>query len=108
MRFDIELPEMKPVLMNLRTTVTGRRPPFDLRLLSGAGERPDTAPAGRRRTYFDGRWHDTALYRRESLPVGAAIEGPAIVEQSDTTTWIDPRASAVTDEFGNLVVTVRP
>ncbi len=108
MRFDIELPEMKPVLMNLRTTVIGRRPPLDLRLLAGGGERLDAAPAGRRRTYFDGRWHDAALYRRDMLPVGARIEGPAVVEQPDATTWLDPRASAVTDEFGNLVVAVQP
>jgi N-methylhydantoinase A len=94
--------------MNLRTTVIGRRPPLDLRLLAGGGEHLDAAPAGRRRTYFDGRWHDAALYRRDMLPVGVRIEGPAVVEQPDATTWLDPRASAVTDEFGNLVVAVQP
>ena len=33
-------------------------------------------------------------------------EGPAIVEQSDTTVVIDPGATAVVDSLGNLVLSV--
>ncbi len=108
-RFDIELPEMCPVLMNLRTAVIGRRPPLDLRLFApGKGGRVTDAISGRRQVYFDGDWHNTTIYQREALPAGANIAGPAIIEQSDTTTVIDPHAHANIDTFGNLIISVMP
>jgi N-methylhydantoinase A len=106
-RFDIELPEMCPVLMSLRTTVIGRRPPVDLHLLASNGTGTLAgAVIGRRPTYFDGSWHETIIYRRDGLPANVELSGPAIVEQSDTTIFIDPPSKAVTDSFGNLIVTV--
>ncbi len=107
LRFDIELPEMKAMLANIRTTVIGRREPVDLGMFAasggGAGE---TAPNGRRRVYFNGSWHDTALYDRASLAPGMQLTGPAIVEQPDTTVVIDPGATARVDDLGNLVILV--
>jgi N-methylhydantoinase A len=108
-RFDIELPEMRPVLMNLRTAVIGRRPKLDLHLFAPpAGAAVADAVSGHRSVCFDGAWHETTIYRRDGLGPGAAIAGPAIVEQSDTTTVIDPHADAMVDEYGNLIITVQP
>ena len=64
------------------------------------------APAGRRRAWFDGTWHDTPVYRREQLGVGAALTGPAIVEQLDTTTVIEPGDRVRVDALGNLEIAV--
>jgi len=46
------------------------------------------------------------VYQRAELPVGFEFTGPAIVEQSDTTTLVyrDHRASV--DSFGNLIIDV--
>jgi N-methylhydantoinase A len=106
-RFDIELPEMQPMLVSLRTAVIGRRPPVDLRLLASPASGPlAEAVSGRRQVCFDDVWHDTTILRRDGLPADTAFSGPAIVEQPDATTAIDPRSAAVTDAFGNLIVTV--
>ena len=35
---------------------------------------------------------------------GARVTGPAILEQSDTTIFVDPGLGAEVDKFGNLVV----
>ncbi len=106
-RFDIELPEMQPMLVSLRSAVIGRRPSVDLRLLASPATGPlAQAVSGRRRVCFDGAWHDTTILRRDGLPAETAFSGPAIVEQPDATTLIDPRCEAVTDAFGNLIVTV--
>jgi N-methylhydantoinase A len=51
------------------------------------------APAG---------FRPTAIYDRARLPVGARIDGPAIVEQTDTTTVIPPGYSATVDTSSNL------
>ena len=91
-RFEVELREMRAQVVNLRTAVIGRRRPVSIEgliSLEGAGS-GGVSPAGRRRAWFDGRWHDTPVYRREQLAVGTELEGPAIVEQLDTTTVIEP------------------
>ena len=62
---------------------------------------------GKRRVWFENNWHDTDIYRREHLVVGATLEGPAIVEQLDTTTVIEPGDRARVDALGNLEITVR-
>ncbi len=61
-------------------------------------------PAGRRAVWFDGKSHDAALYRREALEAGAAILGPAIVEQFDSTTVVPPGMSARVDGFLNILI----
>ncbi|HYG41423.1 MAG TPA: hydantoinase/oxoprolinase family protein [Bordetella sp.] len=105
-RFDLLLPEMKPMLMNVRTTVVGVRAPIDLSIFRPADGTIEQAMAGRRNVYFDGRWFDTPIYRRENLPLHAVFNGPAIVEQSDTTIVIDPGTSCTVDEFGSILIDV--
>ena len=62
--------------------------------------------AGERQTWLGGRWVRASVYDRRGLPPGSAIEGPAIVEQSDTTTFLGLGDRARVDDFGNLVVEV--
>ena len=50
---------------------------------------------------------DTAFYRRELLPVGSRIEGPAIILQTDTTTVVPPGWTIVADGSGNLIIQAR-
>jgi N-methylhydantoinase A len=59
------------------------------------------ARLGERRAYFGGEVA-TAVYERARLPIGARIDGPAIVEQLDTTTVIPPGVTALVDDAGNL------
>ena len=47
----------------------------------------------------------TGFYRRSRLGPGHCIEGPAVVEQPDTTTAIPPGWRARVDRFGNLRLT---
>jgi len=56
---------------------------------------------GERRAYFDG-FVPTAIYERSRLPLGGRVPGPAIVEQTDTTTVIPPGVVALVDDAGNL------
>ncbi|MDX1433619.1 MAG: hydantoinase B/oxoprolinase family protein, partial [Gammaproteobacteria bacterium] len=104
-RFDIELAEMTPVLVSLRSTVVGVRAQPPVSGAAPAGTLGD-ARRGHRRVWFAGTWHDTGVYARDALPAGAVIEGPAIVEQPDTTIPIGPGARAEVDARGNLVVSV--
>ncbi|MBK4717784.1 hydantoinase/oxoprolinase family protein [Azospirillum sp. YIM DDC1] len=99
------LPGVGAKIVNLRTAAIGRRPHFDLAALApAAGTTVEGARAGARPVWFDGAWHETAVYNRLDLPVGAHIQGPAILEQPDATTVIDPDLSARVDGFGNVIV----
>lgn len=90
-------------IINLRSAVTGKRPKFDLKTL--APTTADLSPAkATRPVHFGNRWHDTAIHDRLSLPVGAVIPGPAILEQPDTTVLVEPGLQARVDPFGNTLI----
>jgi N-methylhydantoinase A len=50
---------------------------------------------------------ETAFYRRELLPIGQVIEGPAIILQTDSTTVVPPGSSLAADGTGNLIIQLR-
>ena len=54
--------------------------------------------------HFAGAWHETKLYRRLELPVGAEIPGPTILEQPDTTVLIEPGLVGKVDAYGNTLI----
>jgi N-methylhydantoinase A len=102
-RFQVRLPEIRAVLVNLATSVVGRRRPFDLAALSagGGGE----ARLGTRRLFADGTWHEATVWRREALAPGARLAGPAVLQQADATIILEPGCAAVADSLGNLRIT---
>ena len=108
-RFRVELPEIRANLVNLNTSVTGVRPALDLSRLTDPRAR--TATLGQARTeirpvWFDGVFTDTPVYAREKLPLDAEISGPAILEQMDATTVLEPGDRARPDGDGNLIIEV--
>ena len=107
-RFQIRMPEIRATLVNLNTSVTGRRRPFPVAsLLDPTARGADIAAArtGARPVFAGGRWADCPIYDRDALPLGATLTGPAILEQADATTFIEPGARLRVDEIGNLRVT---
>lgn len=94
-------------VVNVRCAVVGVRAPIDW-AESRPEARTDIADAivGQRDVLFGGEWQSTPIYRREHLPTGAAFSGPAIVEQSDCTTVVDPSCRVELDAHQNLVITL--
>ena len=66
----------------------------------------ETSPRTARRVLFANGASNTAIYERAALPAGMRIDGPAIIEQSDTTTLIPPHWSAA-NEAGNTLILTR-
>lgn len=91
-------------IMNLRYARIGVRPKFDLAVLAPqAGAMPESL--GTQRVYHAGQWWNAARYARLDLPVAATVAGPVILEQSDTTIWLEPGFSGRVDALGNLLIT---
>ena len=110
-RFRVRLPEIRAQVVNVNTTVTGQRAEVDLGgLIDESGRAPTLADAqtGTRRVWFRDGWCDTPVYRREKLPLDMALQGPAILEQMDSTILIMPKDSASSDEDGNILISVGP
>ncbi|MEO3389068.1 hydantoinase/oxoprolinase family protein [Mesorhizobium sp. CAU 1741] len=108
-RFKVSLPEIRANLVNLNTSVIGVRPEIDLSTLIDPAGREETLEAAlleMRPVWFDGQWIDTPVYAREKLPLDAAITGPAILEQLDATTVIEPGDRATGDHEGNIIIEV--
>ncbi len=105
-RFAVDLPQIKAVLVNLHTAVIGRRKSTDLSSLAprvGNHRHPDVVT---RNVWYQSGWQETPIYHRDNLLPGAEFDGPAIVEQLDTTTVIEPDCNVIVDSDGNLVVAV--
>src|SRR5699024_1541756 len=66
------------------------------------GDDSSLTPKEHRPVYIDGEWTDTPIYDRDDLPAGAELQGPAILDQFDTTTYIRPDQTCHCDEFGFL------
>jgi N-methylhydantoinase A len=106
-RFQVRLPEIRAVLVNLVTSVIGRRKAFPLSALLDASARAANvagAVIGERQLFADGRWWPAKIYARDALPLGAQVAGPAVVQQIDATTVLEPGAVATVDAIGNLRV----
>ncbi len=93
-------------IVTLRVAASGRVRRFALpsqraaRAQDGARTR-----VSRRRVYIAGRgWTDCPCLDRQTLVAGAVVNGPAIVEQLDSTTVVRPGQRASVDRFGNLVI----
>ncbi|MBN9672521.1 hydantoinase/oxoprolinase family protein [Roseibium aggregatum] len=92
-------------VMNYRIAVIGRRPELDMAVFAPTEGKPETdCRIGERAVYCDGAWHEAIVYERLSLEIGAEINGPALLEQSDTTIFVDPGLKGRVDAYGNLVI----
>ena len=62
-------------------------------------------PQSHRQVHF-GRWLETPIFARARLAPGMQITGPAIIEQDDTTSVIEPGMRACVDGLENLLVEI--
>ena len=100
---DIEVP-------NIRVRGIGLMPALSTPELQGGDESPDAALRYDGEAWFvvDGTLEHvpTRYYDRTALQAGDRLEGPAIVNQYDSTTVIPPGIGAQVDRFGSIVIAV--
>jgi len=98
---DIEIP-------NIRVRGIGLIPPLQMREVPRADESPTAALRHEREAWFrvEGQLMElpTRFFAREALAAGNRIDGPAVINQYDTTTVVPPGLTAEIDRFGNIVV----
>ncbi len=100
-------PSMGVELVNLRLAALGRlsRP---LRQTLAAAAEAVAAPTRERRVWFEAEqdFVDSQVFHRSELLSGHVVEGPAIIEEFESTIVIPPSQRATVDETGNIIVNV--
>lgn len=91
--------------VNFRTRVSGPAPELALTGAAGGGDTASRIKATRR-CYFQEGAFDTPVYDRYALRSGDDIEGPAIIEERESTTVIGPSDSVSIDESLTLCISV--
>ncbi|MDG9720880.1 hydantoinase B/oxoprolinase family protein [Streptomyces sp. DH24] len=93
----------RPIVVEaLSVEATGITEPPDLSALAryeGHRAAPDTV-----RLHTGGTWRDVPLHRREHLPPGETLTGPAIITEAGSTTVVDDGWQAATTDDGHLVM----
>jgi len=108
--YTYDLPNAPIELVTLRVTAIGSLPKraAATSLSPGGGEgrvRGGEVRGSRRPVYFRGRgFLDTPIYARDELTLGTTFDGPAIIEQSDSTPLVAPGFRARVDEAYNLLL----
>ena len=91
--------------VTLRVTARGHLETATAAPLSPELSNPDGALLGQRHVYFEdaGGFVHCNIYSRANLPPGSVIDGPAILENIDSTVVIDPGWRARIDDYGNCI-----
>lgn len=103
--FGHSFPKNPTEIVNLRVKATGFLRPISFRKKKKGTRNPRNAFKGRRVVHIPGE--DTVkcdVYERSKLLAGNVVEGPAVVEQEDSTTFIPSSMVAEVDSLGNLQV----
>jgi N-methylhydantoinase A len=95
-------------LVSLRVTAIGQLGKPSLpEIPRGDRTPPAAARTGSRETVFAGHGTlETAIYDRDHLLWGNTIDGPAVIEESASTTVVEPGDTVTVNRFGHLVMTV--
>ncbi|MFZ0088935.1 MAG: hydantoinase/oxoprolinase family protein [Solirubrobacteraceae bacterium] len=98
--FDLDAPIEIATVRVVGTGATARAP-----ALGAHAARDVTPEAGRSESvFFADAWHPTGIYDRDGLEPGHRLAGPAIIEQQDTTTVIEPGYAGTIDDDGNIII----
>jgi N-methylhydantoinase A len=103
--FQIDYPEQPIEIVNWKVEAVGPRPAAGGRYLSAASRPPGSAGKGRRRAFFpeaDG-FVETPVFDRYALSPGDAVEGPALIEENESTCVVGPGDRVTVDAHCNLI-----
>jgi|TARA_B110000196_G_scaffold61429_1_gene51124 N-methylhydantoinase A len=104
--FGLAIPDVSIEVVTWRLAASAESPEVEPSLIAG-GEVPDGGPVVGRPVVFErgSLPVDTPVYRRDLLVPGTRFDGPAIVEERETTSVIRPGWSVEVVHDGSLIAT---
>jgi N-methylhydantoinase A len=101
-------PEDAVELVNVRLAAIGVTPRPRRAPVPAGGRDPGAALKATREVSFAGSWRATGVFDRTKLLSGNVIAGPAIVEEPDASTLVQPGWAATVDAHGSLLLRAAP
>ncbi|MET0428306.1 MAG: hydantoinase B/oxoprolinase family protein [Microvirga sp.] len=92
-------------ILSFRVRVSGATPRLSIDQATSAASSA-AAFKGTRQAYFGEGFVEAGVYDRYRLSPGMTIEGPAIVEERESTTIVPPGDRLAVDEAGNLRIAI--
>lgn len=105
-RYGFALPDRAVEIVTLRARITGRRPMPEIVPQPSVQNDGTDAIIATRMVMLPAGPADIPVRERARLRPGAAVVGPALIVQLDTTTYVPPGWAVVVDGFGNLLLSV--
>lgn len=100
--YTIRLESGQPEVVSLRVTAKVALPHYELPAHAGGIE--DAVPRTTRDVLDGGDVWKVDVHDRYDLLAGTALEGPVILEEPGSTTWVAPGMSCEVDPHGNLII----
>ncbi len=95
------------VLVNAQVSAVALLPKPGLDMAQASAVEAQAAlPGGQRALYTNGRWLQADVYDRTALQPGMNIDGPAIIEQVDSTAVLSSGDRGRVDRFRNFILRV--
>ncbi|MEC7983404.1 MAG: hydantoinase B/oxoprolinase family protein, partial [Pseudomonadota bacterium] len=101
-RFGFVMPGKKVIAATISVETIGLT--FDLESAPHMVADDDFAPQTTVDAYMRGEAVSAPVYRRESIPVGGRVDGPALIIEATATTIVEPGWQAEMTDIGNLVL----
>ena len=101
--YTFKLPNTKTEIVNIHLTGFGQVE--KIKPLEIKENKDDNALIEKRDVYFeDGGWLKTNIYARERMGKNMTVQGPAIIEEKQTSTLLYSGQSLTVDQYGNLII----
>ncbi|MBT3789525.1 MAG: hydantoinase/oxoprolinase family protein [Alphaproteobacteria bacterium] len=92
-------------IVNYRVAVIGHRPPFDMTVFAPESGKDAKDCITEMRSIFEGGTRqEVPVFDRLALGIGETVKGPCLLEQMDTTIFVDPGLVGKVDSHGNLMI----
>ena len=99
-------PQETTEFVYLRIAALGKIPKPKFKKEKEGEHKPARALKGKRKVFVQGKYVSLPIYERALLRPADKIQGPAIIEQMDSTTFLSYGHRAQVDPYLNLIVTI--
>lgn len=97
-------PDDPTQVVTFRVVAVGNLPQVEIPALGASATDASHAVKGVRQVYFDGRFQETSIYDGYKLQCGNALEGPAVIEQRESTVVVLPKQQVTKGSYGEIVI----
>jgi len=97
--------EQRPVeIVNIRIKAVGKSKKIRLKKLSLKGANPEKAFLKKQPIYYNGKSYKASVFNRSLLSPGNKMNGPALIADIESTTFLPPSCTSKVDGLLNLLI----